>query len=97
MANQYDTSKMKSGADAVSKELEAFSAAKHRLNALVDSMDSKSWSDTTNRQFVSRYNREAKAAAEELEAEMYRYAALLRECAKRYANAIDTGNSWLSS
>lgn len=97
MANQYDTSKMKSGADAISKELETFSAAKRQLNTLVDSMNSKAWNDTTNRQFVSRYGREARVAAEELEAEMHRYAALLKECAKRYANAIDTGNSWLSS
>lgn len=96
MANKYDPPQMKSLADAVEKELKVFNQAKHRMDSIVSTMNSEFWDDSTNQRFAARYNREAKKAAEELGKTMCEFASLLKQCAKKYGDAIDNGNSHLS-
>lgn len=96
MAYKYDPPRMKSGADSIEREIKTFNQLKQSMDSIVSSMSSKSWNDATNRRFVQRYNNDAKKAAEELSKTMSEFASLLKQCAKKYGNAIDNGNSNLS-
>lgn len=96
MAYKYDPPHMKSGADSIEKEIRTFNQIKQNMDSIVHSMSSKSWDDATNRRFVQRYNNDAKKAAEDLSKTMAEFASLLKQCAKKYGNAIDNGNSNLS-
>lgn len=96
MANQYDPPGMKSGADSMERELETFNQIKSNMDSIVDNMSLKLWNDATNQRFGKRYNHEAKKALEELSKTISEFASLLRQCARKYGNAIDNGNSNLT-
>ncbi len=96
MANQYDPPRMKSGADSMERELETLNQIKSNMDSIVDNMSLKLWNDATNQRFGKRYNNEAKKALEELSKTISEFASLLRQCARKYGNAIDNGNSNLT-
>lgn len=96
MANKYDPPSMKTGAAAVEREMENFDRFRQQMDQIVAGMSSSAWDDATNQRFVRRYNNEAKHAAEKLSKSMKEFAAVLKQCARLYGNAIDQGNSQLS-
>lgn len=93
MAYKYDPPRMKSGADSIENEINTFNQLKQSMDSIVTSI---AWNDATNRRFVQKYNSDAKKAAEEISKTMSEFASLLKQCAKKYGNAIDNGNSNLS-
>jgi len=97
MANIYDVNRMKSGVSGIEKQMKTYHNAKVQMDRIMADLDQKTWDDDNYRRFYNRYQREAKPAAEELEKTIDDIVKLLQQCAKKYSNAIDNGNSRLSS
>ncbi|MCD7838795.1 MAG: hypothetical protein LUG65_07785 [Clostridiales bacterium] len=91
----YDPARMKSGAEAIEKELKTFNAARERIEIVIDNLP---WyDDPTSQSYRKRFNSDARPSMEDAADKMQQYADLLRQASKKYANAIDSGNSNLSS
>lgn len=94
MAYKYDPARMKSGAESVEKARKKFDQARENIDNIMASVP---WHhDETAGQFFRKYNREAKESAKELSEVIEEFSSLLKQCSKKYANAIDNGNANLS-
>lgn len=91
----YDPARMKSGAEDIEKELKTFNDARQRLEETIDRLP---WyDDPTSQSFRNRFKSDARPSMEDAADKMQQYADLMRQASKKYANAIDSGNSNLSS
>lgn len=97
MANKYDPPGMKRGAENIERELQTFTQAKDRISTAMDTIRSTAFDDETGRRLVQMYKQEAKPAMEDLEDTLKDFVSLLKMCAKKFGNAIDNGNSFLST
>lgn len=97
MANKYDVNSMKSCAASIESQLKAYTQALAALDNLVSGLNTQAWDDETNRRFVQKYNQTARQTALEVEKTISNTAKLMNQSAGRVSNAIDNGNSLLSS
>ena len=96
MANEYDLPGMKQVAEQIGQELKTFSEAKDGLSAAMALLGGN-FLDETSVLMIRWYEQEVKPSMEKPEKFLTDFLTLLKECAAKSGNAIDNGNSYLSS
>lgn len=89
----YDTGRMRSCADEIRRELHNNYQKKKEDTDNVVSMLKNNWKDDTNKNYSSKYDREAKTAAENVEKLMEDYAKLLDSAAEEYERVHRQANT----
>lgn len=97
MANKYDPPQMTRCAENIEEELRKFRTAKDNVNSAMSTIREEAFNDDTGRRYVQMYLGEAKPTMEELDRTLSDFVSLMKICAQKFANAIDNGNSYLSS
>lgn len=88
----YDAPKMKKGSEDILNELKNFTAAKKEVDAIVTRLRTH-WEDENNTRYASKYNNEAKVAAENVEDLMKTFASVLDQAGEAFTNLYNkTGN-----
>lgn len=96
MANRYDPAAMKQAAERMEQELKRFRTAKNAVISSVSGIQSTAFDSEVGAAFVRIYRQQAQPEMENMEKLLSDFTDLLRACAKKYADAIDNGNAWLS-
>ena len=92
--SHYDVERMKSCASRMEDALRKYREAEKSLNETVSHLSS-AWDDDTFRRYTGIYNSSVREEIKEAGDALAKYAQLMRAAAKKYGNAIDSGNAHL--
>lgn len=93
--SHYDVERMKSCASRMEDALRKFREAEKNVNDTVSHLASV-WDDDTFRRYTGIYNSSVREELKEAGDVLEQYAELMKAAAKKYGNAIDSGNAHLS-